>query len=181
MKGVVFTEFLELVENRFGLEALDDVINRAHLDNDGAYTAVGTYEHQDMVKLVVALSEVTGVTVPDLIRTFGEYLFKRFTLGYPRLFQGVNSTFDFLSSIEHHIHVEVRKLYPDAELPTFAYESQGPDRLVMIYQSRRPFADLAEGLIRGCIEHYDESIEVQREDLESGAINRSRFTLVRRP
>lgn len=27
--------------------------------------------------------------------------------------------FQFLKNIENYIHVEVRKLYPDAELPTF--------------------------------------------------------------
>ncbi|MEO4047749.1 heme NO-binding domain-containing protein [Pseudomonas sp. CAU 1711] len=180
MKGVVFTEFLEMVENRFGLETLDQIITQARLDNDGAYTSVGTYEHQELVKLVAALSGTTGVAAPDLIKAFGEHLFERFALGYPQLFQGVTSAFDFLRCIEHYIHVEVRKLYPDAELPSFAYEDHGPDSLVMIYQSRRPFADLAEGLILGCVAHYGEPIDVRREDLESGANNRSRFTLVRR-
>lgn len=181
MKGIVFTEFLEMVEDRFGLQTLDRIIDQAHLANDGAYTSVGTYDHQELVQLVVALSGATQVAVPDLIKVFGQHLFGRFTLAYPKLFEGVDSTFVFLRSIEHYIHVEVRKLYPDAELPSFSYESQGPDRLVMLYQSRRPFADLAEGLILGCIDHYGEAIDLQREDLECGQTNRSRFTLTRRP
>ncbi|MDP3814995.1 heme NO-binding domain-containing protein [Pseudomonas sp.] len=180
MKGIVFTEFMEMVEARFGLQTLDRIIGQAHLLNDGAYTAVGTYDHQELVQLVVALSAATQVPVPDLIKAFGQHLFGRFVLSYPRLFEGVDSAFAFLRSIDHHIHVEVRKLYPDAELPSFSYEGLGPDNLVMLYQSRRPFADLAEGLILGCIEHYGEAIELRREDLESGANNRSRFILTRR-
>lgn len=181
MKGIVFTEFLEMVEERFGLATLDRIISQAQLANDGAYTAVGTYDHQELVQLVGALSEVSGVEVPSLIKVFGQHLFGRFSLAYPQLFEGVDSTFAFLRSIEHYIHVEVRKLYPDAELPSFTYERQEPDQLVMLYQSRRPFADLAEGLILGCIAHYKEAIELRRDDLESGATNRSRFTLSRRP
>lgn len=180
MKGIVFTEFMEMVEDRFGLHTLDRIILQAQLDNDGAYTSVGTYDHQELVQLVVALSEATGVPVADLIKVFGQHLFGRFVLSYPRLFEGVDSAFAFLRSIEHYIHVEVRKLYPDAELPSFTYESQEADQLVMLYQSRRPFADLAEGLILGCIEHYGEAIDLRREDLQSGANNRSRFTLSRR-
>lgn len=180
MKGIVFTEFLEMVEGRFGLAALDQIIGHAQLANDGAYTAVGTYDHQELIQLVSALSELTQVSVPELVRAFGQHLFTRFSVGYPQLFQGVDSTFDFLCRIEHHIHVEVRKLYPDAELPSFTYESGGTDDLVMLYRSRRPFADLAEGLIHGCIEHYGENIEVRREDLEGSEQHRSRFTLTRR-
>ncbi|MGH8354618.1 MAG: heme NO-binding domain-containing protein [Pseudomonas sp.] len=181
MKGIVFTEFLEMVEQRFGLETLDRVIIQAQPPNDGAYTAVGTYDHQELVRLVVALSEATRVPAADLIKAFGEHLFQRFTQTYPSLFLGVDSAFNFLRSIEHYIHVEVRKLYPDAELPAFTYESHAANQLVMLYQSRRPFADLAEGLIRGCIDHFGENIELQREDLESGQTNRSRFTLTQRP
>jgi len=180
MKGIVFTEFLEMVEARFGLETLDRIIVQAQPPNDGAYTSVGTYDHQELVLLVIALSEATQIPVPDLIKTFGKHLFERFTQAYPSLFLGVDSAFNFLRSIEHYIHVEVRKLYPDAELPSFTYESPAPHQLVMIYQSRRPFTDLAEGLILGCIEHYGEQIDLQRDDLESGPINRSRFTLTQR-
>ena len=31
MKGIVFTEFLEMVEDQFGLETVDDIIEAADL------------------------------------------------------------------------------------------------------------------------------------------------------
>ena len=179
MKGVVFTEFLEMVEDRFGLETVDRIIEAAELPGGGAYTAVGTYDHVEMLRLATALSQVLGVPQPDLVKAFGRHLFERFSVGYPRMFAGVTSAFAFLQSIERHIHVEVQKLYPDAELPSFSYEEASPERLVMLYQSRRPFADLAEGLMLGCIAHYDEAVELHRADLELGAMNRVRFTLTK--
>jgi len=179
MKGVVFTEFLEMVEDRFGLEMVDRIIEAAELPGDGAYTAVGTYDHMEILRLVSALSQAIGVSQSDLVKAFGRHLFERFSIGYPRMFAGVTSAFAFLLSIDRYIHVEVQKLYPDAELPSFNYEEVTPERLVMLYQSRRPFADLAEGLIQGCIAHYGEAIELRRDDLELGAMNRVRFTLTK--
>ncbi|MDW1810083.1 heme NO-binding domain-containing protein, partial [Vibrio sp. Vb2362] len=45
MKGIIFTEFMELVEEKFGLDVLDQVLD---LSNDeGVYTAVGSYDHKD--------------------------------------------------------------------------------------------------------------------------------------
>jgi len=180
MKGVVFTEFMELVESRMGLEMLDRIITEARLPNDGAYTSVGTYDHAELVRLVQALSNASGIGVPQLIHLFGEHLFQRFSLGYPALFADSHTSFDFLSRIDDVIHVEVRKLYPDAELPSLPCERPAADRLVMHYSSPRGFGDLAEGLIAGCIKHFGENIAVTRTDLpKEGALHRVRFELVK--
>jgi hypothetical protein len=52
MKGIVFTEFLELVENEFGLEVVQQIIDECELETDGIYTSVGTYSHKDMFNMV---------------------------------------------------------------------------------------------------------------------------------
>jgi hypothetical protein len=50
---------------------------------------------------------------------------------------------------------------------------------VFVYRSKRPFADLAEGLIRGCIRYFNEEIDLTREDLPSDGGAHTRFTLVK--
>jgi len=179
MKGIVFTEFFEMVEEKFSPAVADAMIEACDLPSGGIYTAVGTYDHEEMVQLVVQLSAATGIAVPDLLRAFGQHLFGRFFAFYPQFFDGVTSSFDFLESIENHIHVEVRKLYPDAELPSFDCDTSAPDRLSLIYRSKRPFADFAEGLIRGCIAHFGEPIDMVREDLSGGRGTSARFVLTR--
>jgi len=176
MKGVVFTEFLAMVEKQFSADMVDDVIDDARLPNGGAYTAVGTYPHQEMVAMVVALSQRTSIPVPDLIRAFGEYLFGRFVLAYPSLFHGIDNAFKFLSGIEDVIHVEVLKLYPDAELPRFDVEHMDAQKLVLLYQSPRHFEDLAEGLMRGCVAHFGEPIHITREVADNGSSQRFHLT-----
>ena len=179
MKGVVFTEFLEMVEDRFSPDMADRIIEEADLHSGGAYTTIGTYDHAEMLRLVTCLSKETGIDAADLYRTFGIHLFKRFYVMFPDYFSGLPTAFDFLQRVENYIHIEVRKLYPDAELPTFGHELAGPDRLVITYRSKRPFAPLADGLIRGCVGHYGEPIEVEMEDLSGGVGTMARFVLTR--
>ena len=53
MKGIVFTEFLDMVEERFGYEVVDQIISESKLSTDGIYTSVGTYPHSEIVKLLM--------------------------------------------------------------------------------------------------------------------------------
>jgi len=179
MKGIIFTEFLEMVEEAFSPETADHIITAANLPSGGAYTAVGTYGHQEMVALVIALSHVTGVGVPALVRTFGKHLFGRFVQAFPAFFQGPRSTFEFLPHVDDHIHVEVLKLYPDAQLPRFETWCDGLERMIMVYHSECGLHDLAEGLIEGCAAHFGEHLQIAKEDLSGGQGTCVRFTLTK--
>jgi hypothetical protein len=180
MKGIIFTEFLEMVESAFSYEVADRLIDECELSSGGVYTAVGTYDHQEIILMVVKLSSISGIPTQDLIKAFGSYLFPRFNTLYPSFFEGIISALDFLERIESVIHVQVIKLYPDAELPKF--ETQRPDEhtLIMTYFSERHMADLAEGLISACIKHYGEPLTLIRENLE-GVAKPVRFTIQRQP
>lgn len=168
MKGVVFTTFLGMVEDAHGLDMVDTLIEKADLPSGGVYTAVGTYDHTEAVSLVVALSEETGAPVPDLLKGFGEHLFGVLISGHPEFLAGVEDPLDFLGRVESYIHVEVRKLYPDAELPSFECQRLGESELEMIYQSGRHFEDLCEGLIVGAVKHFKREADIEREALDDG-------------
>ena len=179
MKGIVFSQFIEFVESAFTLEIADDIIMSSDLPSGGAYTSVGTYDHKEIVMLVKALSEKTDIPVPDLIRTFGQHLFGVLIGAYPHFLEGVGSSFDFLAGIEDYIHPEVRKLYPDAELPSFSYNAPSENVLQMTYHSTRPFGDLAHGLIEGCATHFGETLVIEKESLSKDGDHSVRFTLTR--
>jgi hypothetical protein len=180
MKGVVFTEFLEMVEARFSPEMADRIIVGAELSSGGVYTTVGTYDHREMIQLVSCLSKETGISPAELVRSFGTHLFGRFHTMFPKYFEGVTSSFEFLQRIDHYIHIEVGKLYPDAELPSFDCDTSQPGCLRLTYRSSRPFAALAEGLIRGCVAHYGEAVDIAMEDLSDGTGTGARFVLTKK-
>ncbi len=170
MKGIVFTEFFEMVEQAHGYEMVDQLIMDNDLPSGGVYTAIGTYAHKEMVTLVVDLGKKTATSVPILLHAFGKHVFGTFEKGYPMFFKGANNAFDFLESIEKYIHVEVKKLYPDAQLPRFTTRRIDDNTLEMIYHSERSMADFALGLIEKTFEHYGEKATIKREDLvENGS------------
>jgi len=169
MKGIVFTEFLEMVESRFSMQTVEQLIEEADLPSRGIYTAVGTYGFQEMVVLVTHLSRLVEIPVPDLLKEFGRYLLKRFVVKFPHFFEGVSSTLVFLPQVESVVHLEVKKLYPDAELPSFSCVPVKPAQLEMVYRSTRNLPDLAEGLILGCADHFGESLDIQRRNISSGS------------
>ncbi len=180
MKGIIFREFLDLVECQFSPETADAIITASALSTDGAYTIVGTYPHHEMVELVTHLSSHTGMPVADLLRHFGRHLFLRLASHHPSYLETHPAVFPLLRALDNHIHVEVRKLYSDTELPSFQHEQNGDQTLVLTYTSSRRMADLAHGLIEGCIAHFAEPIAIHRVDLpdaEHGG--RARFTLTR--
>ncbi len=168
MKGIMFTEFLELVDEEFSLETCERVLELSDLPSGGAYTAVGTYEPQEMRTLLASLHDVTGVQVPDFLQTFGRHLFRYFVSSYPVFFEGITSTFGLLPRVDSYVHLEVRKLYPDASLPTFVCEGPTGATMTMRYRSKNDLPELARGLIEGCIAHYGEPLMVRMERLGGG-------------
>jgi hypothetical protein len=159
MKGIVFTEFLVLVENEFGLEVVQQIIDECELDTEGIYTSVGTYSHKDMFKMVGKLSEIKGIPVPELLVVFGEYFFTTLKDKYPVFVEKPN-LFNFLNSIDEYIHPEVLKLYPDAELPRFDTEIKSNNEMILSYMSSRKLSDLAIGLIKGAAKYFKEDVDV---------------------
>ena len=167
MKGIVFTEFMEMVEASFGFSVANRLVQETNPASGGVYTAIGTYDHKEIVAFVIKLSEISEISVPDLLRTFGNYLFNTFTLTRNELIQKNGNTLSFLESVEGYIHVEVLKLYPKAELPRFVTKRLSDTSIEMIYNSDRAMWPLAEGLIQGCAHYYGEQVTIKTDLLKS--------------
>nr|WP_293836392.1 heme NO-binding domain-containing protein [uncultured Arsenicibacter sp.] len=166
MKGIVFTEFLEMVEAKYGYASVDRIIQRSNVPNDGAYTAIGTYSSHEMHQLLQSLCAEKNSTADEVLTEFGKHLFRVFLKNYPQLITASENSFHLLESVEGNIHVDVLKLYPDAELPRFHTTRIDETTLEMIYESDRRMSRLALGLILATAEHFQEQIRVETELLE---------------
>jgi Haem-NO-binding len=164
MKGIVFTEFLEMAAQRFGDDMVDNIIMDSRLPHKGAYTSVGTYPHEEMVALVSAMSSRTGLDTDALLDGFGHHLFGRFYVHHPHFMDSTSDPLEFLMGIETIVHTDVRKLYPDAQLPGFDTHRISHNQIVMHYSSIHNFSSLAAGLLRGCAEHYRCNLKVERSE-----------------
>jgi len=179
MKGVVFVELLAMADKAVGEEAVDRVVARCPLSTGGAYTAVGTYPASELHQLVQGFSKATGAPEAALQRQFGHWMLTRFSEDYPAFFQAQPDAFTMLESVEGEVHTEVRKLYPDADLPRFETERLPGDALRMTYISPRRLADFCHGLIEACLDHYGETAHIERTDRSSGALGIVDFVIRR--
>ncbi len=166
-----------MVETQFGLETVDTIINASDLSSGGAYTAVGTYEFEEMLQLVTHLSGVSQIPVNDLLYTFGLYLFDGLSKAHPDVIRSYQSPLSLLYSIEDHIHIQVKKLYPGAELPTFKILERTDRSLTMIYSSSRGLYALAHGLIKKAFEHFQKQVNVAMQLLNEQGTE-VKFTIV---
>lgn len=156
MKGIVFTSFNEMIEEEMGITVWERILKEVNPDSLGIYTAVEDYDDQEIFDLVNALSEITKISVSDLVKYYGHYLFRVLIKKYPVFTENIDDYFEFLESIDGAIHKEVEKLYVNPNLPKLTCEKVDEKTLKMRYQSPRKLCHLAEGLIKGAAAHYSE-------------------------
>ncbi len=176
MKGIIFTEFMELVEEKFGLEMLDKVLEAS--GDEGVYTSVGSYDHGKLVTLIVNLSKESGVSPELLQQVFGESVFRNLYKSVPETssMDQCKSTFQFIRHVEDYIHTEVKKLYPDATPPSFEFISETETEMIFDYRSARCMGNVCLGLIKGCANYYQQKLEVEMDKLDDPGKN-VRFSL----
>lgn len=162
MKGTIFVELVNMAEDAFGEDVVDMVLDKADLENDGAFTAVGNYPCSELIKIVTAFSEHSGISAEVLQRKFGHWMMDHFAKNYGEFFTGKNDSFSLLEAIDGEIHVDVKKLYPDAELPVFETERLADKQLKLTYSSPRPLVEFCHGMVEACLERYDEEAQIER-------------------
>jgi hypothetical protein len=53
MKGIVFTTLNDMVEEKFGLETWEALLDKVHPESKGVYTAGGTYKDAELISYVM--------------------------------------------------------------------------------------------------------------------------------
>jgi predicted hydrocarbon binding protein len=162
MKGMVFTILEDMTIQNFGLEAWQTVLDKVNPPSQGIYTSSDTYPDEEFLNLVTALSEEKKISKETLTQDFGYFMFPYLAKKFPVFLKPEMTLKEFLKSIEGIIHVEVKKLFPEAGLPTFRYEEPSPNQLIMFYQSPRKLCHLAMGLILAAADHFNNPIKLQQ-------------------
>lgn len=155
MKGIIFNLVQEVVTDTYGPDTWDELLDSADLD--GAYTSLGSYADADLFALVGAASTALGMPPNDVVRSLGEGAIPLLADRFPEFFKPHVNTTTFLLTLNDIIHAEVRKLYPDADLPEFEFSGVGADEVTLGYQSGRQLCALAEGFIVGSARHFGET------------------------
>ncbi|MFT5295171.1 MAG: putative hydrocarbon binding protein [Colwellia sp.] len=170
MQGSIFTTFSEMVIEKMGMSVWNKLLEKVNPSSEGVYTNGMQYDDSEILAYVSELSIITKVNVPTLVRTFGEYLFIHLFNSSPIQGSHIDNLKDFLTCIDAVIHKEVKRVYPDAYLPSFKYDETPEGDLIMFYKSKRKLCHLSEGLITGAAKHFEQSISIKHpECMHDGA------------
>lgn len=157
MKGIMFNLMESVIEEQFGEDLWDSLLD--DIGCDTGFTSLGMYEDKVMIDLVDALAARMSWSQGAALVWFGRKAFPKLDERYPQLVRAFGSTAELVRHLDHVIHPEVHKVYPDAELPSFDVRDV-EDGLLVIYKSKKRLCSLAEGFIFGAASVFGEEVDL---------------------
>ena len=154
MKGIIFNIAEAFIRTEYGDEAYDKIVSHSSFQTNEPFVGPGTYPDSDFLEMVgKAISEL-GLEPAIFLKKFGHFAFFKLAERHPNFLSGMEHPKDFLKTVNDVVHVEVRKLYSQAYLPTFTYADPSEDELVITYHSKRKLYPFMEGLIDGVATYF---------------------------
>jgi hypothetical protein len=178
MQGIVFVEFMGMVDEEFGPLVSERVVERSDLSSGGEYEVDDAYDARELPRLLGTLAREVGRPPADLARAFGRRLFARFAT-MDRECVGSGDLYAFLEGLPQQVHGAIARRHPGSELPTIETHRLDDQRLEVLYRSSRHFADLAEGMLLGCVAHFGQPVKVERFPVTVPSGTGARFLLTR--
>jgi hypothetical protein len=154
MKGIIFNLLESFIVDSWGEERFERIMSSCPLHTKTAFVGPGTYPDADLFALVARTTDELGVDTHTALRSFGRYALPRLAAKFDVFVRDHRHPKSFLCTVDSIIHVEVRKLFAQAEPPHIWHEDPAPDQLVLHYQSKRQLCALFEGLLDGTADYF---------------------------
>lgn len=155
MKGVIFNVLEEFIVENWGEEVYEEILGACPVHMHAGHLGPATYADVDMVTIVTKTCARLQVAPEDALRAFGRFLFPRLLARYPSVAAGIDDPYELLRHIDDAIHVEVRKLVPNAITPRILCDAvTGETGTKVSYQSSRKLCAAFTGLLQGVGDHF---------------------------
>ncbi|WP_233269104.1 heme NO-binding domain-containing protein [Paraglaciecola sp. L1A13] len=166
MKGIIFVKLNQFVDELWGDEFWDELLQVADLPSNGIYTSVATYDDAELFTLVGLIMEKKSLTAQEAQIAFGQWMFEQLLQAAPPEAHKFTDVFKFLYGVQNVIHVEVKKLNPEAILPEFEFLEETPTTLSFHYISPRKLCYFCEGIVQGLASHTGQQVIVEQTECE---------------
>ena len=160
MKGIIFNLLENFITDVKSESLWHEVYASTKLEDARPYVGPETYPDEDLFSLVITATQKLEMPVNKALFLFGKYTFKPLSEIHPHYLDGIKSASDFLMIVDQVIHVEVKKLMPEAYLPKLLITKNDDDSISIHYESKRKLCHFLEGLISGCAEYFGEEVEI---------------------
>lgn len=178
MKNLFFQELIEMMEIRFGQEIKDHVLDNSHLDHSGSFKTRDQYDSAQFMRMVANFGRLIQLPYNSTMRAFGRHLNKNLIKKFPNIFESQKDTFSLFKNFDVVLR-EVKKYFPESQIPKVTFKDAGPNNLTIIYDSELPLADVAEGMLLSTIDYYQEKITVNITASSRVDENKRIFTLMK--
>lgn len=154
MKGLLFTELMEMVEDDFGYNTANAIVLRSNLLSKGVYTTARSYHRREMSVLFEQLQQHTRLPFEQLASAFGRRLCQRMLASYPQHKAYMQRIFLLISK--------------RSTTPVFDFLKADADSLTILYNPQAKTACLTEGMVKGYLEHLLEQSRIEEYVLHNG-------------
>ena len=162
MRGIIFRTYLNFIKEKFGYEKLDEILQEDTYPNDGGFSSAGNYSSRYLTSLVSNSMHLYDNSKDKVLEAFGRFSFQHLLDRFKKSYDGsitplhTNNAYDFLESLNIIHFDELKKLYPEAHFPKFDIQRIDVEHIVIEYSSPRNFPYLVNGLIKGCLEYFND-------------------------
>jgi len=158
MHGMVFGELKKFVDKNMGGDSWQSLLKQLNLRK--VYIPIQEYPDEEILSLVGAASQATGISVHDLLIVFGKFIAPTLLHSYHRQITASWTLMDLLENTESTIHKVVRLRNPNASPPQLQIERINVDKIVITYTSPRRICGLALGIAQGLADQFGEQVEI---------------------
>ena len=154
MKGIIINITENFITDNYGEEIFDQIMSSCNLKTEDPFVSPGTYPDSDLFEIVVNASKKLEITIEVFLKKLGHFAFAKLAERHPSFLEGYDHPKIFLQTVDSVIHMEVRKLYQDSQLPVFQYSDPSKDELIITYFSKRKLYPFLEGMINGVSDFF---------------------------
>ncbi len=155
MKGHIFNLLETFIIEATDVATYEEIHAACSFRSDGLFLRPARYPDEDLLELVDKTVARLGMTKPEAYRAFGVWIFPHLVELVPADMVDKPHPKDFLLTLDEIHQVELKKLWPDAEPPSFRCLDTGPNRMRITYDSPRQMFDLVDGVLQSVGTYYD--------------------------
>lgn len=179
MYGIVNKAIQDLVVTSAGEQVWAQVRQQAGLNNI-ELDVTENYDDQISLDLVGAASRILGMSVDTLLFEFGHH-WVRYTNseGWSSHFKMTgDSLIQCLIELDE-VHIRVKDAMPEGCMPLFSVSESGEDFYLDYFSTRKGFAPMVMGILKGLCEQFEESWDITHLPPPRHINNCERFLLKR--
>jgi hypothetical protein len=168
MKGHIFDLLEKFIREQVGEDALYEIIDACSFDTSAAFVRSAVYPDDNLYEMVGRAVDRLGIEPEVAHAAFGRWIIPELGNLMPGVFDRYDGPCAFLAGLDEMHQVSLKKIYPDAEPPRFAYQSINEEEGVIRYQSPRGLHHFMAGCLEGVADVYGVRFAIEWEPPASG-------------